>query len=176
MVGEDPITTRADETIGYIVIEAGSGTIDGVDYVAALGADIVKSVTNAPPYSYSLSGLTDPQVAVVTMAAMDGNNGGWGLLYGASPLSATTLNIAVDEDVANDTERSHTGEQVAYIVFDAAAVNQAPTVDAGTNATIALPANHSNPTDGIAVPRSAGIWNCNTVRLPTCSSNQRFGR
>ena len=29
-VGEDPVTARADETIGYIVIEEGSGTEGGL--------------------------------------------------------------------------------------------------------------------------------------------------
>jgi len=118
MVGEDPDTTRADETIGYIVIESGSGTISGIDYVAALGSDIVKSPTNSPPYVYSFSGLASPDVVVATQAAMDGGNGGWAILYGASPLSTTSINLAVDEDQANDSERSHTSEQVGYIVFD----------------------------------------------------------
>jgi len=57
-------------------------------------------------------------VAVVSQAAMDGGNGGWAVLYGASPLSATTLNLAVDEDQANDAERKHVTEQVGYIVFE----------------------------------------------------------
>ena len=41
-VGEDPLTTRSDETIGYIVIEAGTGSIQGVAYDTGLGANIVR--------------------------------------------------------------------------------------------------------------------------------------
>ena len=49
---------------------------------------------------------------------MDGGNGGWAILYGDNPITMTELEIAVDEDWAIDTERKHTGEQVAYIVFE----------------------------------------------------------
>lgn len=117
-VSEDPDNTRVDETIGYIVVEAGSGSIGSLNYRAALGADTVRGITNSPPFSYSLSGLSSASAAIVSVAAMDGNNGGWPILYGANPVSITTLNLAYDEDQANDTERSHTTEQVAYIVFE----------------------------------------------------------
>ena len=40
------------------------------------------------------------------------------ILYGASPVSASTLSLAYDEDQAKDSERRHTTEQVAYIVFE----------------------------------------------------------
>ncbi len=115
-VAEDTITTRADETIGYIVIEAGSGSIAGVNYEAALGGDSIRGVTNSPPYRYAL-GLPNPHVAIISSAGMDGNNGGWPILYGAAPL-ALGLDLAYDEDQIRDSERKHTTEQVAYIVFD----------------------------------------------------------
>jgi hypothetical protein len=118
MIGEDPDTSRSDETIGYIVIESGSGTLDGVNYVTALGADSIEGYTNSPPYSYSLSGLSSASVAITSQAAMDGNNGGWAALYGSNPVSASNLNLAIDEDVANDTERGHITEEVGYIVFE----------------------------------------------------------
>jgi hypothetical protein len=117
-VAEDPDTTRADETIGYIVIEAGSGSISGVSYTAALGADSVKGITNGPPFSYSLSGLSSASAAIISSAAMDGGNGGWPVLYGATPVTAGTLNLAIDEDQLYDSERGHITEQVAYIVFE----------------------------------------------------------
>ena len=117
-VAEDPDNTRADETVGYIVIETGSGTINGIDYTTALGGDSIRGITSSPPYDYSISGLSSPDVAIATLAAMDGNNGGWALLYGSNPLTSTTLGLAIDEDQAGDSERSHTTEQVGYIVFD----------------------------------------------------------
>ena len=118
MVAEDPVATRADETIGYIVIETGSGTLGGVNYVTALGADSIQGFTNSPPYSYSLSGLSTASVAIASQAGMDGGDGGWAALYGSNPVSATSINLAIDEDVANDTERAHITEAVGYIVFE----------------------------------------------------------
>jgi hypothetical protein len=117
-VGEDSDTTRGDELIGYIVIEAGTGLIEGQRYSAALGADTVLGVTNSPPYSYSLSGLSSASVAIVSAAGMDGANGGWPILYGPNPLSTSTLRLAFDEDMIGDSERGHISEQVAYIVFE----------------------------------------------------------
>jgi hypothetical protein len=117
-VGEDPNRVRANETIGYIVIEAGSGSINGVNYVAAVGADTVRGVSNSPAYNYGLSGLSGAQTAVVSAAAMDGGNGGWPILYGANPITASKLALAFDEGQTLDTERSHTTEQVAYIVLE----------------------------------------------------------
>lgn len=58
----------------------------------------------------------------VERAAMDGGNGGWAYLYGASPITPTTLYLAVDEDQTNDSERRHTTEQVGYVVFESAIV------------------------------------------------------
>jgi hypothetical protein len=117
-VAEDSATSRSNETIGYIVIEAGTGTASGFRYRAALGADSVRGIDNSPPYSYSFSGLTTPQVAIVSQAAMDGSEGSWAILHGTAPLATTSLKLAVDEDDVKDTERSHTTEQVAYFVLE----------------------------------------------------------
>ena len=123
-VCEDPDVTRAVETVGVIVIEAGSGSVAGVEYRAALGADTIRGVTNSPPYNYGFSPAfsSTPAVALATQAAMDGNNGGWAQLHGASPLSATTMGLSIDEDQVADSERKHTTEQVAYLVFGATIV------------------------------------------------------
>ena len=48
---------------------------------------------------------------------MDGGNGGWPILYGATPLTPTGLSLAYEEDQARDAERRHTHEQVAYLAF-----------------------------------------------------------
>ncbi|WP_197532645.1 beta strand repeat-containing protein [Symmachiella macrocystis] len=116
-VGEDSDRIRNDETLGFIVIESGSGTIDGLNFTAGLGADSVLGIDNSPAYNYNFAISGTPLSAVVSQAGMDGNNGGWAVLYGADPLSANSLGLAIDEDIAKDSERSHTSEQVAYIVF-----------------------------------------------------------
>ncbi len=118
-VGEDGNKTRAPETLG--VIEAGTGTLDGVPYEAALGPDTVKGVGSGAPFYYSLSAFSQtPQVGVVSQAAMDGSDGGWAVLYGNSPLSPTSLALAIDEDQIGDLERGHITEQVGYLVFQSA--------------------------------------------------------
>jgi hypothetical protein len=117
-ISEDPDNEREDETIGYIVIEAGSGDIEGLQYAAALGGDTVQGVDNTPPYNYAPGALFTPKVAIASVAAMDGTNGGWAILYGANPVTSGKLNLAIDEDQSADSERAHTSEQVGYIVFE----------------------------------------------------------
>ncbi len=95
------------------------GTAGGaLAYTAALGADSIKGFDDSPPYTYAISGLSSASVAVVSQAAMDGGNGGWAVLYGASPVSTTSLALAIDEDQLKDSERKHVTEQVGYIVFE----------------------------------------------------------
>ena len=113
-VGEDPDTARAAEDLGYFIIEAGSGSFGGISYEVALGGNSIRGVDNGPPFSYALSQTFD--FAVGTQAGMNGNNGGWVQLYGANPVGAS-LDLAIDEDQLNDSERSHIAEQVAYWAF-----------------------------------------------------------
>ena len=119
-VAEDSDTSRANETVGYVVLEAGSGSVGSLSYSAAVGSDTIRGIGNSPPYSYSLSGIANPQAAVVSSAAMDGNDGGWPVLYGPTPLTASAhLRLGIDEDQIGDGETRHTTEQVAYVVFGA---------------------------------------------------------
>ena len=158
---EDPDTARADETVGYVVIESGIGTINGVSYSAALGSDSIQGVGDLPPYSYSLSGVTNVEVAIASQAAMDDNSGSWPLLYGSNPVSDTTLQLAVDEDQIKDAERNHMTEQVAYIVFEAVA-NTPPvaasdgySVDEDQTLNVAAPGVLTNDSDADSDPLSA---------------------
>jgi hypothetical protein len=118
--GEDP-RLREPEFIGYVVIEAGSGSFGTTHYAAGLGTDSIRGVGNSPPYMYNVSGISDPSaaVAILSQAAMDGGDGGWAILYGDNPITLSGLRIAIDEDQAWNTERRHTTEQVGYIVFEA---------------------------------------------------------
>jgi hypothetical protein len=117
--GEDP-RTRELETIGYVVMEAGSGSIGSTSYVAGVSSDTIRGVGDKPPYYYPLDGITSPltAVAILSQAAMDGGNGSWAILYGNDPITASGISLAVDEDMAIDYERRHTSEQVGYIVFE----------------------------------------------------------
>jgi LPXTG-site transpeptidase (sortase) family protein len=117
-VGEDPGSDPlSDEILGFIVIEGGSGFVDGYYYEVALGIDSIAGVGDSPPYSYT---LTRPfSYGAATQEAEDGGNGGWAVFYGSSPFSGTQLNLAIEEETAaGDSSRTHTQEQVAYWVFD----------------------------------------------------------
>jgi hypothetical protein len=119
-VGEDPTTARADETVGYIVIESGSGSINGVAYEAGVGSDVVQGLDDSSsPYVYNLSGtLATASAAAVDLAGMDGADGGRAVLSGASPIGPNSIGLHVTEDLLSDSEQNHTHEQVGYIVFE----------------------------------------------------------
>ncbi|MEM9731742.1 MAG: malectin domain-containing carbohydrate-binding protein, partial [Myxococcota bacterium] len=117
-VNEDPNTTRVNETVGYVVVEAGSGAIAGLNFQALLGSDTVRGVSNSPPYRYTLGALSGASVAVTSLAGLDGNNGGWAMLYGPLDSSGAAVDLVVEEDALQDSERSHTTEQLSVIVFE----------------------------------------------------------
>ncbi len=119
-VCEDTDTTRANETVGFIVFETGHGTLDGVEFEAHIGADTVRGVTDSPPYAYTFNTpfAFAPTVVVTTMAGVDGGNGGWSYSHGPALATTTTLNLSIDEDQVGDSERNHTTEQVGYVVFE----------------------------------------------------------
>lgn len=111
---DNVITTRADETLGYIVIEAGSGTVAGIDYETALGANAITGVGNSPPDSYSL--LQTYTFAVATLSAI---NGGWAVLFGNTPFAGNQIALAIDEDGVTFRSPSHTN----YSIFADVVVN-----------------------------------------------------
>ena len=57
-------------------------------------------------------------LVVTSLGFMDGPNGGWAQLFGQPFADPTKLSMSVDEDQLGDTERSHTTEQVSFIVFE----------------------------------------------------------
>jgi hypothetical protein len=115
--GEDP-NGRTPETLAYVVMESGTGAIQGSKYRAALGADTVRGMANRPPFNYSLSGLASASTAIVSQAGMDAADGGWPVLYGPNAVRPSQLRLAIDEDWYLYSERKHTTEQVFYIVFE----------------------------------------------------------
>jgi hypothetical protein len=135
--GEDP-GPRAAESLAYVVVEAGAGSIGGRTYVADVGADSVRGVGDAPPYSYPLvSSAAVATHALASSAGMDGVEGGWPILYGANALAPAELRLAIEEDWYLDPERSHPTEQVGYLMFGYA---QMPACGLGFELTLVLPA------------------------------------
>ncbi|MFC4991440.1 LamG-like jellyroll fold domain-containing protein [Rubritalea tangerina] len=118
-VAEDSNNTRADETIGYIIIESGEGVINGVAYSAGVGSDTVRNFSNnANGYEYGLSGLYTASAGVLSSAGMDGYDGCWPVFFGDESIMADAVTLIVDEDAIQDSERTHTTEQVSYLIFE----------------------------------------------------------
>ncbi|OVE77886.1 hypothetical protein BVX99_01360, partial [bacterium F16] len=114
-VCEDSNTTRADETIGYIVMEAGSAMVEGETLMAGIGTDIIVGMDDGPK-TYALTGLNSVSAAVASIPGLDGVDGGWPVLH-ATPTN-TTLTLVVDEDQIGDSERNHTTENVAFLIVE----------------------------------------------------------
>ena len=114
-VAEDAVITRAADTLGYFVFDAGSVQVGNWFIEAGLGGNTVAGMDDAPPYSYPL--LADAERAVLAAAGMNGGNGGWPVLYGPTPFAGTALALAFDEDQLNDAERNHASEEVAYVAL-----------------------------------------------------------
>lgn len=111
---DNVVTTRANETLGYIVVESGTATVNGVQFQIGLGPDNIRGVTGNPPYSYALNDTYTYGVA--TQEGQDGGQGGWAVMYGNDPLAADQMDLAIDEDNLS-TNRSHTTEQAGFWVF-----------------------------------------------------------
>jgi len=119
-VGSDPVTGRADETIGYIVIEAGRQRHRNLTVSANVGPVTIGGA-DYPSSSYSLSGPSFTRSAIVSMATMNGDDGGvpfFREFESAAAISANQLLLSVDEDTLVDAERDHAPEIIAYMVFE----------------------------------------------------------
>ncbi|MFC4991463.1 cadherin domain-containing protein [Rubritalea tangerina] len=118
-VAGDPNQVRADETIGYIVIESGSGTLNGVQYVAAVGGRSVRGPDNSSSgYSYAFSGLSNASGGVLSQTGQNANDGSWAVLLGDPAVSGSSVTMLADEDQVADSERRKYAENVSYIVFE----------------------------------------------------------
>jgi len=112
--------SRNTETVGYLVAEAGSGTVNNITFELDSGADSVagNSAGNGG-YTYGLS--RDYNIGVNAQQGEDGGNGSWSVLYGADPLPPNQIVSAVDEEIfAGDSTRNHTRERLDYWVFGTA--------------------------------------------------------
>jgi len=118
-VAEDADTVRVDETVGFIVFDSTHGSLAGVEFESAVGADSVRGISNDPPYVYSFAPpfSAAPVVVVANTAGMDGADGGWAQGHGSAPATPASALLSIDEDQLGDSERSHTSEQVAYLAF-----------------------------------------------------------
>lgn len=115
-VGEDPVTTRADETLGVVVIEAGRGLLGDRRLIAGVGDQTIRAIVQSGS-SYSLS-TTGIDGVVGTQAGMQGGQGSWAVLDGNDAVGVSRISFGVDEDQSADAERSHVFERVGYLAIE----------------------------------------------------------
>lgn len=149
-VAEDTDTTRTNETVGYIILEQGSGSLLGGDIVfqATRGANAIDGVDNAGG-SYP-TGANDYSIGLGTQTAENGGNGGWAVLFGPDPLAGNNIDFAIDEDQIGDAERAHVNEEIAWTAFrdttPSEAVDDFTVTPMDTPATFSLIANDTGIT------------------------------
>ncbi len=115
-------TLNQVETIAYLVLESGTSNTSFVDNLAkTIELETIRSADNIRGWDNSATGYTvsfsksypDP-IAVATKNTRDGGDGGW---FRRTGISAGSMALVVDEDIATDSERSHTTEVAGVLVF-----------------------------------------------------------
>tara|TARA_B110001469_G_C9647811_1_gene328538 strand:+ start:309 stop:3845 length:3537 start_codon:yes stop_codon:yes gene_type:complete len=114
-VGEDTDLQRLPEKLGYIVIGAGSGILEGHEYLSALSAD---NLTHSPrSLALSNQAITSLTHLVAAQSAMDVADGGFVILDEPNSMTSSSFVLAIDEDQIRDTDRAHTTEQASYFAL-----------------------------------------------------------
>lgn len=122
--GAEVTDSHGTETIGWVAIEQGAGTVDGQDFEVSVTSDSIRGHGNGcDTFNYTNSYISNP-IVIADQEEMDGGDGGW--VVGCSQ-STSALGLHVEEDQVNDSERNHTTETGAFAAF-AGAFNIAPTV------------------------------------------------
>ncbi|WP_326299346.1 hypothetical protein [Mesobacterium hydrothermale] len=104
--------SHATETLGWIAIEAGSGSIDTFEWTAAHASGIDHTTG-----TIALDGsVTD---VVGSVSTYFGNDPGWARGLG---LSGSSLSVQVQEDTSADAEVIHAAEKVDYFAFNSSSV------------------------------------------------------
>ncbi|HFA50406.1 MAG TPA: T9SS type A sorting domain-containing protein [Bacteroidetes bacterium] len=117
-IAEDTITARLDETVGFLVIEAGNYSKDGLHFEARLGENSVLGVQSSLAGVFYQLELEKANHAVLSASGINGGNGGWPVLMGGQPFRGNAMYLAFDEDQILDTERAHIAEEVSYFAFE----------------------------------------------------------
>ncbi len=117
--GAEAVNSHSAETIGWVAIETGTGTINGINYEAQRTTDSIRGHDNGCYTRSFLNTYSNTPLVIAKQEEMDGNNGGWSV--GCS-LSTTSIGQHIEEDLVGDWERAHTTETTAFIAFESAFV------------------------------------------------------
>lgn len=116
--GAEVTSSHGSETIGFIILEQGTGDIAGIDFENTVHTNNTLGHDDGC-YTQSFSGFYfPPPLVVAKQQGMAGPNGGW--LVGCSGPSWFDYGAHIEEDLVGDTERNHTTEYTASATFEAA--------------------------------------------------------
>lgn len=88
--------------------------------VALKSARVVRGVDNGPKtLDLGTTLETGSPLAVASQSTRWGGDGGWARVVG---VSASTVDVVIDEDVTCNSERKHTQEEVSVVAFSQACV------------------------------------------------------
>ncbi|MDJ0628340.1 MAG: M23 family metallopeptidase [Rhodobacter sp.] len=105
----------AAETIGWVAIEAGSGTAGGVRWLAGSASGI----THANATVHLGSDMADGVNVIAALSGFAGSDPSWVRGNGST---TSTFDLSVQEDTSRDAETAHVAEAVDYFAFDGHAV------------------------------------------------------
>jgi hypothetical protein len=139
------------ERVGYIAIESGSGSLDGVKYDAGTTSNAVTDERHRLGFAHDYG---DPPAFVAGMQTQNGADPA-GLRHGN--LSGSSVSVHIEEEASDDSETTHTSETVGYLTFAAPGTFRAATLvgeaatatvsQSGTNQwhTVRLDGSYENP-------------------------------
>jgi MSHA biogenesis protein MshQ len=112
-----------DETIAYLAVQSGSGTLvlDGnnVNYqfgnAVTVNSNSDKNLSSQCSFSTSLTGFTSTPLLVASKTSRLDNDGGW---LRRCQLSNTSVSMVTDEDQYRDTDRNHAYEKYSFVAFE----------------------------------------------------------
>ncbi len=116
------------ETIGFIAIEAGTGTWSGLDFEAGVTSDSVRHGDTSINFTNDLGTNVN---FLGQLATFDGPDNAH---LDASSLSGTGVNVSIQEDRTRDSENRHTTERASWLTIGG---NGTLTAVGGTNFSIA---------------------------------------
>lgn len=148
---ENRMSAVAEQTIGYLAIEGGTGFWNGMRYEAGVTPDAVSN----NPYQFTYdSFFLDPSSLLTSLASYDNFDNAH--LRVMNP-SGNGVQLKVQEDTTFDAETGHTTEEVAYLALGGQGLltAQAPTFAIGevgsisnlthANRTINLNGSYTDP-------------------------------
>lgn len=106
----------AVETVAYIAIEAGAGTLDGAPYLVGSESDGSSDGVGQGAHTIDFDFEAAPDV-IVSVIGQNGVDGSWA--RGAGSFGPTRVAVYAEEDQINDNERGHADEVFAYAAFEA---------------------------------------------------------